>query len=233
MQPKKGGGFGGVLLVLVLVIAAGAGGVYVARPQLFDQAIEMVRGKAPAPAPTTAAPAGPAIDQPAAVRQLTRIAESAKTCAVDGGPTGPGVASVTFAASGYAESASVSAPYAGTEVGKCIEARLMTTRVPPFAGAAVQINKNFFIFASPSAAPSSADAAADAEGSPSAASSASAPEPALATRPRSARRQRATPADDESSGAGSSEPTEPAPNPAASPAPASPSEPAPAPAAPF
>lgn len=224
---KKGGGFGAVLLVLLLVIGAGAGGVYVARPDLFAQALQMVRGKTAAPAPSAApAPTGPPIDQQAAVRQLTRIAESAKTCAGDGGPTGPGVASVTFAATGFAESATVSPPYADTAVGKCIETRLMTTRVPPFSGAAVQINKNFFIFASPGAAPSSSvsDTLELAPAEPSAA----APEPEPAPRPRNLRRQRASAPSEESPEAGGSEA---APSPAATPD--APSEPAPAPAAPF
>ncbi len=231
--PKKKGGFGAIVFVFLLVVAAGAFGVYVARPDLFERAIAMASGKTTVPAASVAIPSGPTIDQQVAVRQLTRIAESAKTCAVDGGPTGPGVASVTFASTGFAESATVSAPYAGTTVGNCIETRLMTTRVPPFAGAAVQINKNFFIFASPGAGANVID------GGPTGAATSETgvlplaePPKAPTPRPRNVRRER--PSESPTSpGADSPEPTAAEPTSAVSPAPAAPSEAEPAPVAPF
>jgi hypothetical protein len=70
----------------------------------------------------------------------------AKECKADGGPTGPGHASITFSGRGSAVSAVIDEPpYAGTPVGRCIEEKLKMTRIPPYTGGDLTVRRSFSV----------------------------------------------------------------------------------------
>ncbi len=66
-------------------------------------------------------------------------------CATPQGPFGTGHVKITFAPSGAAVKAKTDAPFAGSEVGKCVESAYLDARVPPFAGSPVTVGKSFDI----------------------------------------------------------------------------------------
>ncbi|HXK21030.1 MAG TPA: hypothetical protein VNG33_24635, partial [Polyangiaceae bacterium] len=72
-------------------------------------------------------------------------ANSATACKRDGGPSGAGSASVTFSPEGPVSSVSLSAPFAGTPVGACIQTVFKSAHVPAFSGSAVTLSKSFRI----------------------------------------------------------------------------------------
>ncbi|MSP23568.1 MAG: hypothetical protein EXR75_00080 [Myxococcales bacterium] len=81
----------------------------------------------------------------AAKSALEKAAGAASGCGKSGGPTGRGKATVTFAASGAASSASVNAPFAGTPTGSCAVAAFRRARVPPFSGSSTTVTKSFIV----------------------------------------------------------------------------------------
>jgi hypothetical protein len=67
------------------------------------------------------------------------------SCKRDGGPTGTGSASITFSPEGPVASVSLSAPFAGTPVGNCIQTVFRSAHVPAFSGSKVTLQKSFRI----------------------------------------------------------------------------------------
>ena len=86
---------------------------------------------------------GPAFDETAAGRALTRAAEAAQDCKTDGGPTGKGRVRVLYQNGGRATSAVVSPPFHETQVGRCLIEHFKATEVPAFGGQPVIVNKTF------------------------------------------------------------------------------------------
>ena len=77
-----------------------------------------------------------------AASALARI--SVAHCASDA--SGPGHVSVTFGPQGGVTSAVVDGgPYMGTGSGRCVQNAFMGARVPPFAGGAVTVGRNFVV----------------------------------------------------------------------------------------
>lgn len=111
--------------------------VYIVKPELLGL------GNAPPPAEVEAS--GPPFDPNAAGLALEDAATTANRCKIDGGPTGPGRVHVKYVPTGRAASASVSDPYAGTDVGECLVNVFENTKVPPFGGKPVIVGKNFVI----------------------------------------------------------------------------------------
>jgi hypothetical protein len=71
-----------------------------------------------------------------------------QSCKVQGGPTGAGHVTVTFAPSGEVIAVVVDRPpFAGTPVGECVAALFRTVRLPPFsdAGGSIKVGKSFVI----------------------------------------------------------------------------------------
>jgi hypothetical protein len=87
----------------------------------------------------------PPFDRGAAAQALGTIAGSVGSCKREDGPTGTGRATVTFASSGRATSATVSGAFAGTTVGGCVARLFRKARVPAFSGGAVTVAKRFSI----------------------------------------------------------------------------------------
>jgi DNA-directed RNA polymerase specialized sigma24 family protein len=105
---------------------------------------ETARSIRPEPSVPAATAANGAFDRRAAASALGRV--NVQSCNVDGGPTGPGHVTVTFASDGSASDAIVdSGPFPGTAVGACIAARFRTVSVPAFEGAPVRVGKSFTI----------------------------------------------------------------------------------------
>jgi hypothetical protein len=67
------------------------------------------------------------------------------SCKREGGPTGSGTASVTFSTEGPVSGVSLSAPFAGTPVGNCIQTVFRSAHVPAFSGSSVTLSKSFRI----------------------------------------------------------------------------------------
>lgn len=147
--------------------------VHSAKPGKLDKAEkadkpEVPAAKEPAPAETTAEKEPPApppapelqppptekppppdqrtpLNRASALSALSKAASSAASCKRDGGPTGAGSASITFSPDGPVSAVSVSAPFAGTPVGTCIQTVFRSAHVPAFSGTAVTLNKSFRI----------------------------------------------------------------------------------------
>ncbi|HYP90605.1 MAG TPA: hypothetical protein VEQ59_20685, partial [Polyangiaceae bacterium] len=76
---------------------------------------------------------------------LSSAASTASSCGRGNGPTGAGSASITFSPDGPVSSVSLSAPFAGTPVGSCIQNAFRSAHVPAFSGSAVTLSKSFRI----------------------------------------------------------------------------------------
>jgi len=88
----------------------------------------------PTPSPEPEAPP-PGIDREAAMTSLRTQAQLTRACRSLGPPPAPeGQASVTFALSGRVKSVNVSAPFAGTSLGTCIQSTFKDAHAPPFKG---------------------------------------------------------------------------------------------------
>jgi eukaryotic-like serine/threonine-protein kinase len=85
------------------------------------------------------------LNRASALTALSRAASSAASCKRDGGPTGSGSASVTFSPEGPVSSVTLSAPFAGTAVGACLQTVFRSAHVPAFSGSAVTLSKSFRI----------------------------------------------------------------------------------------
>ncbi len=85
------------------------------------------------------------LNRGSALTALSKAASSASSCRREGGPSGTGSASITFSPEGPVSSVSVTAPFAGTPVGTCIQTVFRSAHVPAFSGSAVTLNKSFRI----------------------------------------------------------------------------------------
>ncbi|HVY32373.1 MAG TPA: protein kinase [Polyangiaceae bacterium] len=85
------------------------------------------------------------LNRASALTALSTAANSAASCKREGGPTGTGTASITFSPEGPVSSVSLSAPFAGTPVGNCIQTVFKSAHVPAFSGSAVTLSKSFRI----------------------------------------------------------------------------------------
>jgi hypothetical protein len=85
------------------------------------------------------------LNRASALTALSSAANSAASCKREGGPTGVGNASITFSPDGPVSSVNLSAPFAGTPVGACIQTVFRSAHVPAFSGSAVTLNKSFRI----------------------------------------------------------------------------------------
>jgi eukaryotic-like serine/threonine-protein kinase len=94
-----------------------------------------------APPPDQRAP----LNRASALTALSGAASSAASCKRDGGPTGVGSVSVTFSPEGPVTSVTVSAPFAGSPVGNCVQTVFRNVRVAPFSGSSVTLSKSFRI----------------------------------------------------------------------------------------
>lgn len=94
-----------------------------------------------APPPDQRAP----LNRASALTALSGAANSASSCKRDGGPTGIGSVSVTFSPEGPVSSVNVSAPFAGSAVGTCVQTVFRNVRVAPFSGSAITLSKSFRI----------------------------------------------------------------------------------------
>jgi len=64
-------------------------------------------------------------------------------CKKEGGVTGPGTASVTFATDGTVSSVTMDPPYAGTPAGDCVAGHFKRTKVSPFQGSPQTLKHSF------------------------------------------------------------------------------------------
>jgi serine/threonine protein kinase len=94
-----------------------------------------------APPPDQRAP----LNRSSALTALSGAASSAASCKREGGPTGIGSISVTFSPEGPVSSVNVSAPFAGSPVGNCVQTVFRNVRVAPFSGSSVTLSKSFRI----------------------------------------------------------------------------------------
>jgi serine/threonine-protein kinase len=94
-----------------------------------------------APPPDQRAP----LNRSAALTALSAAASSAASCKRPGGASGAGSVAVTFSPEGPVASVNVSAPFAGTPVGNCVQTVFRNVRVAPFSGSSITLNKSFRI----------------------------------------------------------------------------------------
>ncbi len=129
-----------VWIVAALVIGAAAAAVLQFGPKLpyVGKYVGRYVGGTAAPENT-----GPEFDAVAAGKALEEAATTASRCKISDGPTGPGRVHVKYLPTGRVESAKVSDPYAGTDVGECLVNVFENTRVPAFGGKPVIVGKNF------------------------------------------------------------------------------------------
>jgi serine/threonine-protein kinase len=85
------------------------------------------------------------LNRASALTALSSAANSAASCKREGGPTGTGSASITFSPEGPVTSVSLSAPFAGTPVGNCIQTVFRSVHVTAFSGSAITLSKSFRI----------------------------------------------------------------------------------------
>jgi hypothetical protein len=98
-------------------------------------------GEGPLPPPDL--PPGP-FNRRAAAEALGGV--EVASCKTLDGPTGSGHLTVWFSLDGTVSEAHVDAPpFEGTWVGKCIEARFLRARVPPYAPGPYRVGKTFVI----------------------------------------------------------------------------------------
>jgi predicted Zn finger-like uncharacterized protein len=97
--------------------------------------------KEDAPPPADAPP----FSKASAISALSAAAAGASSCKKPGGPTGSGKATVTFAPSGRATTATVAGSFAGTPVGGCVASVFRRAHVPAFSGSSVTVSKSFSI----------------------------------------------------------------------------------------
>lgn len=83
------------------------------------------------------------LNRASALTALSSAASSASSCRREGGPSGAGSASVTFSPDGPVSSVTLSAPFAGTAVGACVQGLFRSARVPAFSGSSVTLSKSF------------------------------------------------------------------------------------------
>jgi hypothetical protein len=85
----------------------------------------------------------PTFSRAAAVETLNRAIDAAQECRVAGGPIGASHARITFAPTGEVTDVELEPPYAGTDVGDCLEKKFRRAAVPDFEGDAVTVGKTF------------------------------------------------------------------------------------------
>ena len=85
------------------------------------------------------------LNRASALAALSSAASSATSCGRGNGPTGSGSANITFSPDGPVSSVSLSAPFAGTAVGACVQNAFRSAHVPAFSGSAVTLSKSFRI----------------------------------------------------------------------------------------
>ncbi len=76
---------------------------------------------------------------------LGRASGRAASCKRSGGPSGSGQANVTFSPDGHVSAVSVSGSFAGSAVGRCVQAAFRGATVPPFRGSPVSVARTFTI----------------------------------------------------------------------------------------
>ncbi|WP_394849505.1 serine/threonine protein kinase [Pendulispora brunnea] len=101
-------------------------------------------------ASTSSAPAAPrparkreSFSREEATRAFDDVAADLPTCAVPGGPRGPGSIRARFDTDGTILHVTLSPPYAGTPVGNCITQRFQNVTITPFASTSVAFNYVF------------------------------------------------------------------------------------------
>jgi hypothetical protein len=72
-------------------------------------------------------------------------AANASGCRTKRGPKGRGKAAVTVGPSGRVQGVSISGPFGGTKVGRCVARVFRSVRVPAFSGSPVTLTKSFTI----------------------------------------------------------------------------------------
>jgi serine/threonine-protein kinase len=99
------------------------------------------------PTSTTTATAtgggGSTFDESGARAMLRSAATGAANCGDSDGPSGSGVARVTFSTSGNVANVYVSPPFSGTAVGACVSRKLVGVVVDPFTGPPHAVNVQF------------------------------------------------------------------------------------------
>ncbi len=117
-----------------------------AKPANKPIAVAMKTDTTKKPQEEAAPPAdAPPFSKASAISALSAAASGASSCKKPGGPTGSGKATVTFAPSGRATTATVSGSFAGTPVGGCVASVFRRSHVPAFSGSAVTVSKSFSI----------------------------------------------------------------------------------------
>lgn len=102
----------------------------------------------PVPVPVVVKDAGPppdpnAFNETAARSRLGQANGVLVFCKKEGGVTGPGSATVTFATDGSVSAVSMDPPYAGTPAGDCVTGHFKRTKVSPFQGSPQTLKHSF------------------------------------------------------------------------------------------
>lgn len=146
ITPRSSGPSGIFVLFLTLVLTAGAvAGIYFFRPSLFDRGVRALRSLVGGEraAPSVVNPEGPPFDEAAAGIALNKAANETAVCKRGDGPIGKGRVRVLYQPDGRAQKVAVSEPFHDTQVGRCLTEHFKNTRVPPFGGEPVIVNKTF------------------------------------------------------------------------------------------
>jgi len=84
-------------------------------------------------------------DRELAAKLLGASATRARSCAKRNGPTGTGHARITFAPDGSITAVVIDAPFADTDVGRCVAEDMAHVSLPAFDGGPITVGKHFEI----------------------------------------------------------------------------------------
>jgi hypothetical protein len=143
---------GAVLITIIALAVASLGltGLYLVSPKHFYAGVDKIRDSDLMhqlfgdKSHSSHAPGVP-FNTVEASLALERAAARVASCKTLDGPTGPGRAEVRFFRSGAAQSVQVFPPFAGTEVGRCVEKLFGSIAVSPYGGSEVIVAKTFTI----------------------------------------------------------------------------------------
>jgi len=140
-----------VAIVSLAFTSVGLTALYIASPRTFYAGVDKLRDSALVLKLTgqeqdlIPAVAGAPFNTNEASMALDRASSRVASCRTEEGPTGTGRAEVRFFRSGSAQAVQVFPPFAGTDVGRCVQKLFGSIAVSPYGGTEVIVAKAFTV----------------------------------------------------------------------------------------
>lgn len=123
--------------------------IYLAFPDAFYKGVDALRDRAVAlglvEKKVVRLPPGQPFATTQASQALDRAASLVQSCSRPEGPRGSGKVEVRFHRTGAVKSVELSPPFAGTDVGRCVQKAFLELTVPPYGGTEVIVVKPFSV----------------------------------------------------------------------------------------